>query len=606
MPSLRFRLPGRTRSVGDWLSRLLPSLDRSSRRRLIEGRCIRVEGRIVDRPNTLCRAGACVEIEDLPSELLPVLSTARSSAWFVWVDEPPWFGGALDLGDQRKLEFHVEDRERGLALLAVSGPECDAAELCRALADVGMPVVGDLVHGGLARVGGAVMASTRADCCAEMPADEPAWPEPEPADASLVLRVSEQAARALRRGHPWLLPDDASDRAEVFRPGSQVRVEDRDGRMLGWAWLEGDSRLAARMAANGSLERRAISSVEARVARALGRRRELLEPNRPGPATDCYRLIHGEGDGLPGLYVDRLGCLLRVLVTGRASDGFRERAIAALRAQLPTTPEGTPWCVLEVLHLRGHGRGAAFDRLRWISGSPEALQQAGVETVDAGFWVQERGLRFAVAPGWDTPRRSRPGYGLFPDQRENRSRIAPLAALGGRWLNLFAHTGAFSAGLLASGAERVVSVDLSGSYLRRLETNLEANRDRGVDPARHQSMRADGRRYLETLERAESFAGIVIDPPTVAAAGRRFWSLRQDLEPLLRMAVERLDEGGALLVTQNRKGAPLGLEGMLARMTSRARRPVRDQIPAPAGVDYPTLAAFPEGDAFEGWLLTLE
>jgi 23S rRNA (cytosine1962-C5)-methyltransferase len=317
-------------------------------------------------------------------------------------------------------------------------------------------------------------------------------------------------------------------------------------------------------------------------------------------------LIHGEGDGLPGLYVDRLGCLLRVLVTGRASDGFRERAIAALLAQLPMTPEGAPWCVLEVLHLRARGRGGAFDRLRWISGSPDALEEAGVKVGAAGFWVQERGLRFGVDPGWHSARRSRPGYGLFPDQRENRARMAPLAARGGRWLNLFAHTGAFSASLLASGAQRVVSVDLSGPYLSRLEANLEANRDRGVDPARHQTLRGDARAYLETLERAECFAGIVIDPPTAAAAGRRFWSLRQDLEPLLRMAVDRLDEGGALLVTQNQQGAPLGLDRILEAIAARARRPVRDLIPAPAGVDYPSLAEFPEGDAFEGWLLTLE
>ena len=119
---------------------------------MIEGRCIRVEGRVVDRPNSLCPAGASVEIEDLPSELLPRLTSGSRSAWFVWVDEPPWFGGALELDGQRKLEFKVEDRERGLALLAVSGARCEAAELCRALAEAGMPVVGDLVHGGLARV----------------------------------------------------------------------------------------------------------------------------------------------------------------------------------------------------------------------------------------------------------------------------------------------------------------------------------------------------------------------------------------------------------------------------------------------------------------------
>ena len=66
--------------------------------------------------------------------------------------------------------------------------------------------------------------------------------------------------------------------------------------------------------------------------------------------------------------------------------------------------------------------------------------------------VEERGLHFWVDPGWDAPRSPRPGFGLFLDQRENRARLLAAAGRGGRWLNLFAHTGAFSVSLLAAGA----------------------------------------------------------------------------------------------------------------------------------------------------------
>ena len=217
--------------------------------------------------------------------------------------------------------------------------------------------------------------------------------------------------------------------------------------------------------------------------------------------------------------------------------------------------------------------------------------------------VRERGLAYEVDPGWHAPRRPRPGFGLFLDQRDNRARIAERAAQeGGRWLNLFAHTGAFSVALLAAGAEQVVSVDLSAAWLERLEANLALNVTQGVEVDRHRSVRSDARRALEALEADGLFRGIVIDPPTAAAAGRRFWSVREDLEPLLKSALGRLEPGGSLLVTQNRSGPPLGVDLAIERVARRLHRPVESLDPAPPGADHPGLAGFPEGDAFEGWL----
>jgi len=82
--------------------------------------------------------------------------------------------------------------------------------------------------------------------------------------------------------------------------------------------------------------------------------------------------------------------------------------------------------------------------------------------------------------------------------------------------------------------------------------------------------------------------------------------LGRDLEPLLRRCVERLESGGVLLVTQNRKGPALGLNRMLERIVGRANRSINRLVAAPAGVDHPSLAGFPEGEPFEGWLLRLD
>lgn len=613
MPRLQFRLPGRADKLGAWLASLFGDIDRSARRRWVEQSRVRVEGRVVNRLGGDCPPGARVEIDDVPEESLPSLPPGSHSNWTGLIDEPAWPGGALHVSEERTLEFTLGERRGGLAVIQLDGPRCDAESLCRALARAGMPLVGDLVRGGLGVAGGVRLIVTDED--GSPPID---WPE-EPAwlsadddagratdrkTAMPTFRVSDETARMIRKGHPWILSDDASDSAARFRPGTLVRVVSRSGDDLGWARVEGDPRLAARVWAMGKLSARQVPSVEARVARALARRRDLLVDAQT-TGTNAFRLIHGEGDELPGLVVDRLGPLLRVLVTGRASDSIRERVLAALCAQLPVTPEGEPWSILELSHLRGAGK-SVFDRVRWVSGGPDALAEAGLSISDVGFEVLERGLRFGVDPGWETPRKVRPGYGLFVDQRVNRARLAPYAARGGDWLNLFAHTGAFTASLLAAGAERVISVDLSAAYLKRLEANLFANLDRGVDPTRNESVRVDGRRFLETLRPNQRFAGIVLDPPTAAAAGHRFWSLRRDLEPLLRRCVERLDSGGVLLVTQNRNGPPLGLDQILERIVSRAHRSITRLEAAPAGLDHPGLPGFPEGEPFEGWLLRLD
>jgi 23S rRNA G2069 N7-methylase RlmK/C1962 C5-methylase RlmI len=217
-----------------------------------------------------------------------------------------------------------------------------------------------------------------------------------------------------------------------------------------------------------------------------------------------------------------------------------------------------------------------------------------------GLVVHERGLRFRVDPGLGEPEHPRPGTGLYLDQRENRERLARLARGGGRWLNLFAHTGAFSVALLAAGAEEVTSVDLSGAYLRWLEENLALNAEMGVDAARHHGVRRDGRRHLGTLPRGERFDGIVLDPPTAAAAGRRFWSAARDLEPLVAEALGRLSPGGVLLVCRNERRAKRALRDVVRRAAEHARVRVGAVREAGPGADFPHRPGFPEGDSFQG------
>ena len=153
----------------------------------------------------------------------------------------------------------------------------------------------------------------------------------------------------------------------------------------------------------------------------------------------------------------------------------------------------------------------------------------------------------------------------------------------------------------------MVSVDLSARYLRWLDDNLELNRDLGIDPGHHTGVRRDGRRFLNELAPRERFAGIVLDPPTAAAAGSRYWSIRKDLEPLIEKSLEHLEAGGWLLVARNDR-APRGpsLRDAVQAAAARVLVELTSIDSAPPGRDFPSLAGFPEGDPFRALLVRRE
>jgi 23S rRNA (cytosine1962-C5)-methyltransferase len=493
-------------------------------------------------------------------------------------------------------------RPDGLADLVLHAP--DSGALRRDLAAAAMPLVGDLRLGG-ALGDGALrlgLAELELPALGIAAAVEAAWPElPEPwcAPAPRLdapggernaeppeLRVSAATLRALSRGHPWVLRDRETGDTGRFRPGAVVALRGREGRQGGLACVEDGGRVAARAWSPGAARLRDAASPEERVARALARREALFS----AADTDAFRLVHGEADGLPGLHVDRFGSVLRALVTARACEGFLARALGSLASAFEKRV-GRPPCVVEVVHLRDTPPGR-FECVR--------LRDALAPPPPEPLWVRERGLELRVDLGLAHAERGTQSVGLFLDQRENRARLARRAERGGRFLNLFAHTGAFSAALLAAGAASVISVDASPTWLRWLDQNLARNR---IDPARHRSLRGDGRRALDRLE--GRFDGIVIDPPTAATAAHSRWSVRRDLRPLVARALRGLAPGGALLVCRNDRQARGSLADLVRHEVREAGRPLASLSPAPAGSDFPSLRGFPEGNPFEGVLAEL-
>ena len=601
----RYRAPGRTSTLDALLARVHPTSTAADREALARRRAVRVEGSTPTRGQTRVPGGAGIELlESFGDEPKPEEAAELQAL----VPALPWAAGTLAKrrGMQGAVAFERLDRRDGVdRLLLRQGDPGASARFARdalvGLAAAGHPVLGDrrggvLVEGGL-----------------QLGTDSPAWPD-EPVFPSFdssspgvrateppVLAVSQATARIVSRGHPWVLRDDDTGPTARFAPGTPVRLRGPDGRELGTAHVEGEGSLVARVfvepaAGGGSPPRKRSASphvlagsVGARVDRALARREGLFENDAE---TDVFRLVHGECDGLPGLFVDRLGPVLRVLATSTGDAAYREEAVERIgRAVGERT--GVEPALVEVVHLRDVPPGQLL-RTRLLRGPLPERDEAG------RFEVRERGLSYRVDPGLGEPLRSTPGFGLFPDQRENRSRLVAAAPGRGRMLNLFSHTGAFSVAWLAGPEREAVSVDLSGAYLRWLDANLAAN---AIDLARHRSVRQDGRRFVEALDRSERFDAIVVDPPTAAAAGRRFWSVGRDLPVLVERVCRHLAPGGRLLVCRNdrRRGE---LRGLVEEAAGRARVRLASIEAAGPGRDFPARKGFPEGAPFSGVLAT--
>jgi 23S rRNA (cytosine1962-C5)-methyltransferase len=402
------------------------------------------------------------------------------------------------------------------------------------------------------------------------------------------LRVSAASARILRAGHPWVLRDRDTGDLSLLAPGVTADLVAPDGSFVARAMIDPGRPLCARVLAWEPDEPLDQAAMTRRAAAALERRASLLGD----PETDAIRLIHGEADGLPGLFVDRWADLLVATRASVAVAAWSSGVYDLLRGRFPGA---ALWerDHFDDLQARDPGPDAARLPGRWAFG--------GITPSGSGpREVHERGLRFLVDPLHGL------SSGLYPDQRENRDRLAALlrASPGGAVANLFAHTGAFSVACAAAGADCVLSVDLSPRFCDQAQDNLRRN---GLDPERHPVLVADAAAWLREDKRP--LRGLIVDPPAHARArsGRRGgWSTKDDLVPLLATAFGRLEPGGFLLCCVNWKGLKKGaIEDSVRAAARSAGRRLSSLLAAPPAADFPRLRGFPEGTAFWGVLATV-
>ncbi|MEI6401545.1 MAG: class I SAM-dependent rRNA methyltransferase [Actinomycetota bacterium] len=317
---------------------------------------------------------------------------------------------------------------------------------------------------------------------------------PRPAETRLALRVTPDAVRRLRGGHPWLFDGSIISVSREGAAGDLAVIFDDDRRFVAIGLWDPESPIRVKVLHQGKPVAIDADWFRGRLAEAVARRRTLAESAGTPTATTGYRVVHGENDGLPGLVLDRYG---HVAVLKLYSAAW----VPHLSTLVPLIIEALPSRSL-VLRLA---------RQVQVPGLHEGLSLFGPPVVEAVPFT-EHGLHFEA----DVVRGQKTGH--FLDQRDNRIRVGSMAT-GARVLDLFSCNGGFSVHAAAGGATSVHSVDSSPFAIEAARTNMLLNATQpAVAACRYDTTVGEAFGVMERLAAARTrFDIVVIDPPSFAS-----------------------------------------------------------------------------------------
>ncbi len=385
--------------------------------------------------------------------------------------------------------------------------------------------------------------------------------------ATHLLTLKKNREFSLLKGHPWVFREALATPLPDLLMGDEARIATHKGTEIGCGYVDPDSPILIRMV-EGTPGTPLRPRLAAAVRRAVALRRSLF----PGEETTAYRLVNGEGDGLPGLIIDRYADALSMQLYSLGLERYLDDLVGLLRELLP--------------------------EVRWIwrrNQVKKAAATAGLlfgHDLPAKIRFREAGLAFQT----DLPHGQKTGF--FLDQRENRQLVRRVAR-GRRVANVCGYTGGFTVAAIAGGAARTVTIDSAKPALAEAVANLDLN---GFAGPAHTMRVTDMFEFLAAP--GEEFDLIVLDPPSLARSQADVPQALRAYHKLNLEALRRLPAGG-LLFTASCTGhvhRDAFLE-MLGQAAARARRPVRLLAETHHAPDHPVTLAHPEGRYLKGFLL---
>jgi 23S rRNA (cytosine1962-C5)-methyltransferase len=394
----------------------------------------------------------------------------------------------------------------------------------------------------------------------------------------ITVQLKPKKEESLQRFHPWVFSGAIQRIDGKLKEGDLVEVVDSNRNFLAIGHYQIGS-IAVRVV---SFENRIIDdnfwNKKIRNAYVMRQSLGLVAQIQ----NNTYRLIHGEGDSLPGLIVDVYD---DTAVMQAHSIGMHEIRETLAKAIVANVPE-----VKNVFYKSETTLPFKADI------TPEDGYLIGQETAD--LTAIENGLRFHV----DWLRGQKTGF--FVDQRENRS-LLERYSLGKSVLNMFCYTGGFSVYALRGGAKLVHSVDSSAKAIDLTDKNVEISFPN--DP-RHKSFAEDAFKYLNNLHTLEQqYDLIILDPPAFAKHREALRNALKGYKRLNAKAFEQIKPGGILFTfscSQVVSKEQFRLAVFSAAAESKRNVRILHQLSQPA--DHPINIYHPEGEYLKGLVLWVE
>ena len=391
---------------------------------------------------------------------------------------------------------------------------------------------------------------------------------------------------SLRRFHPWVFSGAIAEIQGSPAEGDVVSVHASDGSLLAYGHYQIGSIAVRVLSFDDSALR--PDFWEGMISRALAVRIACgLHPEEAtgaSEATNCYRLVHGEGDNLPGLIIDYYDgvCVMQAHSVGM----FRARKQISEALQ----------------KVYGSSLKAVYDK-----SSGTAPFKAGLELIDGYMYrrddfsddeqtVLENGHKFIV--NWTEGQKT----GFFLDQRENRALVGSMVK-GRNVLNLFCYTGGFSIYALANGALHVDSVDSSKKAMMMVDRNVALN---GFDESVHTSLCCDAIDYLRDVPEGK-YDLMIVDPPAFAKHRGALKNALRAYQRLNAAAISKVAPGGFVFTYScsqvvDKEAFALAVFSAAAQAGRSVR--ILDRLNQPC--DHSVNIYHPEGEYLKGLLLYVE
>ena len=388
-----------------------------------------------------------------------------------------------------------------------------------------------------------------------------------------LLRLKPREGRRARAGAPWIFSNEIASDLKSLPPGALVGVQGDDGFEFGTGYCNAGSLIAIRLleAAPGTeIDRQFFA---ARIGRALSLRETLFDAS-------FYRLVHSEGDRLPGLSIDRFGDTCVVQITTYGMEALVDPILQALDELLK------PANVV----LRADSPSRALEGL-------SSYVRAAKGEVPAHLGLEENSTRyFADLSGGQKT-------GWYYDQRDNRTFMASLAR-SKAILDVYCHSGGFALAAARGDAKEVSGLDSSAPALALAEDGAAANAATGVC----RFVKADAMEELERLASAkEAFDIVICDPPPFVKSRKDIEAGARAYRRLARLSARVTAPGGFLLLSscshniamerfQVECAAGIGRSGRRASLIRQAG----------AGPDHPVHPMLPETAYLKALVYALE